>query len=198
MHARPPSLPPSPPSLPPSQVQFYLSPHPSSSSLFVWLFFFQTHQGHGSWYPATLGCRPVLVCGGWRLGVTPVKKMDFSSQVLSNAYVVTQLLVGLCSTSSSRSWNFVWVETAQVLCMLSQLLWLSVCNSPLVSRKYCFLEVIEGALSPIRKWLVSCCNIHCHFCTSGISWLASSCSLKGSQLAEIDDYFPLVLNTTPS
>lgn len=60
--------------------------------------------------------------------------------------IASQLEVGLHADLSPPPGCFVWLELAQVMFMLSQVLWVHICNCPVVSRKYHFIPLAISTL----------------------------------------------------
>lgn len=60
--------------------------------------------------------------------------------------MASQLEVGLHADLSPPPGCFVWLELAQVMFMLSQVLWVHICNCPVVYRKYHFIPLALSTL----------------------------------------------------
>lgn len=60
--------------------------------------------------------------------VVPLNKTDFSSSSTYQLQIAFWLEVRLVLTSSALYWCFVWPECVQILCMLSQPLWIHMCS----------------------------------------------------------------------
>lgn len=58
----------------------------------------------------------------------PLKKLDSPSPGSYPFPLAPQLRVGLHASFPSPCWDFIWLELVQVLCVLSQLLWVHMCN----------------------------------------------------------------------
>lgn len=70
------------------------------------------------------------------------RKLTFPSH--TEMPMAPQLGVGLRSILLPPYWHLVWVKPVQVLCVLSQSLWIDICISPLVSGRYCFPGDIDS------------------------------------------------------
>lgn len=68
---------------------------------------------------------------------TPLEKTEFPSPTAANCKQASWLGVGLLFSA-----DFVWLETVQVLCLLSKLLWVSVSISLHEYGRHCLLGVI--------------------------------------------------------
>lgn len=108
------------------------SPFPTHPTLWALLL---THQIQMV-LPVAFGC----IAFPWNVtnppGVTPLKKTDSASFI---SYPLLSKRWEFELTSSLYPEIFVWIDCAQVLCILSQLLWIHLYNCPAMSRKCCFL-----------------------------------------------------------
>lgn len=118
------SLSPNPP--PPLSTQVYIPP-------------FLIHQA--TLCPYTCGCVPFHWSVADLPGITPQKKTDSSPSSYQSP--LTPQLGWDFACLPSPWWDFIWLEYAQVLSMMSQVLWIYVCHCPAVSRIYHFLVVIH-------------------------------------------------------
>lgn len=63
-------------------------------------------------------------------GVTSLEKTDSLSPSSYQMPVAPQLVLGVCGHLPLQCWASVWREFVQVLCVLTQPLWLLICNYP--------------------------------------------------------------------
>ena len=74
-------------------------------------------------------------------GPVLLEKTDSPSFRNKQLPIAPLLGVGICAQLPVPCWDVVWHGSAQVLCMLSQPLWVHMCRCLAVSRRYCFLRV---------------------------------------------------------
>lgn len=72
--------------------------------------------------------------------VTPLKKTDFPSPGSYHLQSASWLGVDSVSTSPSRSWDLIWFEPVEALCVLLQSLGVHMSISPGVSGRCCSRE----------------------------------------------------------
>lgn len=98
------------------------------------------------------------ICSTCLPGVISLKKTEFPSHSPSSYQmtITPWLGMGLCACFPLRCLAFVWIDLTEALCMLSQLLWIYACISPVASRKYCFLVLIQSL------WLLQSSELFFH------------------------------------
>lgn len=125
-----------------SQILSHLHIPPSLRTCWKFSFFFAFSTFSSSYFFPSYSFFFLIsspICGA--LSSTP-------NQSLSNARR-SSASGGTCPVHSAPCCDFAWIQILEVLCVLSQSLWVHMCNCTIVSVKHCLLGVFyDLTISP--------------------------------------------------